>query len=157
MKRYLKISLMVLLTTVVVAFDVAILLAVIARSRGVEAAAIPSTSLIETLALDADYAGGFRVPVSIEAFSSTQVLQNGERFGRGMQVSGRGPAEVVYRGRVPGLQYHVGYSLEDADGRRYLTVTTVFHYSHALGRLYGPPLRLSQWGAVPFMVGRLAD
>jgi len=156
MKRSLKIPLLVLLTVIVILFDLAIALGIIAASRGVEAAAIPSTSLIEAVALDANHARGFRVPVSIDAFSSTEVL-SGPAFARGMQISGRGPAEVVYRGRMPGLQYHVGYSLEDADGRRYLTVTTVLHYSHGLGRLYGGLVPLGHWGAAPFLISQWAE
>ncbi len=71
------------------------------------------------------------------------------RFASRMQISGSGPSEMVYRGRLPALQYHVSYSLDDVDGQRYLTITTAIHYRHWLALLYGGGVRFVQWGLAP--------
>lgn len=149
----IKRVLLVLLTVVVLAFDIAVVLGIVARSRGVQAVVVPPASLIESVAADADYAGAYRVPVSMRDYSSITTLR-GPEFSHGMEISGSGPSEMVYRGRLPALQYHVGYSLDDVAGQRYLTVTTAIHYRHWLGLLYGGGVRFVQWGLVPMAASR---
>jgi len=151
-----KTVVLVLLTVLVLAFDLAVLLGVVARSRGVESVVVPPASLIETIAADADYSRAYRIPVSSQAFPSMATLRR-PRFARRMQISGSGPSEIVYRGRLPALQYHVAYSLDDVAGQRYLTVTTAIHYRHWLALLYGGGVRFVQWGLVPMAASRLVE
>ncbi len=151
-----KTVVLVLLTVLVLAFDLAVLLGVVARSRGVESVVVPPASLIETIAADADYSRAYRIPVSSQAFPSMATLRR-PRFARRRQISGSGPSEIVYRGRLPALQYHVAYSLDDVAGQRYLTVTTAIHYRHWLALLYGGGVRFVQWGLVPMAASRLVE
>ena len=151
-----KIVMLVLLTVAIAAFDVAIALGIVARSRGVESVVVPPAGLIATVAADADYSRAYRIPVSSQAFPSTATLLR-PRFARRMEISGSGPSEVVYRGRLPALQYHVAYSLDDAGGQRYLTVTTAIHYRHWLALLYGGGVRFVQWGLAPMAASRLVE
>ncbi|GEM_PF-6404950 len=151
-----KTVVLVLLTVLVLAFDLAVLLGVVARSRGVESVVVPPASLIETIAADADYSRAYRIPVSSQAFPSMATLRR-PRFARRMQISGSGPSEIVYRGRLPALQYHVAYSLDDVGGQRYLTVTTAIHYRHWLAPLYGGGVRFVQWGLAPMAASRLVE
>lgn len=156
MKRSTKIVLLVPLAIVVLLFDIAIVLAIVARSRGVEAAPIPQGSLIETVAADADYSRAYRVPVSSQAFPSMATLRR-PRFARRMEISGSGPSEIVYRGRLPALQYHVAYSLAEVGGQQYLTISTAIHYHHWLARLYGGGVRFVHWGLAPMAASRLVE
>jgi hypothetical protein len=151
-----KMVLLVLLTAAVAMFDVAVALGIVARSRGVESVAVPPGSLIENLATDADYSGAYRIPVATQDFSSMTTLR-GRGFVRRMKISGSGPWEIVYRGQLPALQYHVAYSLDDVAGQRYLTVTTTIHYRHWLALLYAGGVRFVQWGLVPMAVSRWVE
>ena len=151
-----KTLLLVLLTVIVLAFDLAVALGMVAQSRGVESVVVPPASLIATVAVDADYTRAYRIPVSSQAFPSTATLLR-PRFARRMEISGSGPSEVVYRGRLPALQYHVAYALDDVGGQRYLTVTTAIHYRHWLALLYGGGVRFVQWGLAPMAASRLAE
>jgi hypothetical protein len=155
MTRFTKVLFLSVLTVVVVGFDLTIGLAAMARSKGVERAAIVDSTMIGTLAADAALAYAVRVPVSEAAFADEVVLTT-MAPDRRMAISGRGAAEVVYRATLPGLQVHVGYALHEGNLGRELTVTTVFHYRHALARLYAGPIRLVQWGVQPYLVARLA-
>ncbi len=151
-----KTLLLVLLTVVVLAFDLAVALGMVAQSRGVESVVVPPASLIATVATDADHSRAYRIPVSSQAFPSMATLLR-PRFARRMEISGSGPSEVVYRGRLPALQYHVAYSLDDVAGQRYLTVTTAIHYRHWLALLYGGGVRFVQWGLAPMAASRLVE
>ncbi len=151
-----KTLLLVLLTVVVLAFDLAVALGMVAQSRGVESVVVPPASLIATVAVDADYYRAYRIPVSSQAFPSMATLLR-PRFARRMEISGSGPSEVVYRGRLPALQYHVAYSLDDVAGQRYLIVTTAIHYRHWLALLYGGGVRFVQWGLAPMAASRLVE
>jgi len=151
-----KAVVLVLLTVVVLAFDLAVVLGVVARSRGVESVVVPPASLIATVAADADYSRAYRIPVSPQAFPSMATLRR-PRFSRRMQISGSGPSEIVYRGRLPALQYHVAYSLAEVDGQNYLTITTAIHYHHWLALMYGGGVRFVQWGLVPMAASRLVE
>jgi hypothetical protein len=148
-----KTVLLVLLTLAVVTFDVAVGLGLVARSRGVESAVVPPGSLIANVAADADYSGAYRIPVATQDFSSMTTLR-GREFVRRMEISGSGPWEIVYRGQLPALQYHVAYSLDDVAGQRYLTVTTAIHYRHWIAMLYAGGVRFVQWGLTPMVVSR---
>ncbi len=151
-----KTLLLVLLTVVVVAFDLAVALGMVAQSRGVESVVVPPASLIETIAADADYSRAYRIPVSSQAFPSMATLRR-PRFARRMQISGSGPSEIVYRGRLPALQYHVAYSLAEVGGQQYLTISTAIHYRHWLALVYGGGVRFVQWGLVPMAASRLVE
>jgi hypothetical protein len=151
-----KTVLFVLLTVVVLAFDLAVALGMVAQSRGVESVVVPPASLIETIAADADYSRAYRIPVSSQAFPSVASLRR-PRFARRMQISGSGPSEIVYRGRLPALQYHVAYSLAEVGGQQYLTISTAIHYRHWLALLYGGGVRFVQWGLVPMAASRLVE
>lgn len=151
-----KTVLFVLLTVVVLAFDSAVVLGIVAQSRGVESVVVPPASLIETVAADADYSRAYRIPVSSQAFPSVATLRR-PRFPRRMQISGSGPSEIVYRGQLPALQYHVAYSLAKVDGQQYLTITTAIHYRHWLALVYGGGVRFVQWGLVPMAASRLVE
>lgn len=146
-------ALLVLLTIVVIVFDAAVMLGIVARSRGVVAAVVPPASLIETVASDADYSGAYRLRVSSLDFPSMMTLR-GPAFARGMEISGSGPSEIVYRGRLPALQYHVAYSLDDVGGQQYLTITTAIHYRHWLAVLYSGGVRFVHWGLLPMAASR---
>ena len=143
-------------TVAVVAFDVAVALAIMARSRGVEAVAIPPASLIGVVAQDADYAAAYYVPVSRLDFPSVAVI-DAITLGGANEVVGRAPTEVVYRGHGPGLDYHMGYLLRDAAGRRTLTVTTAVHYRNVLGRLYFALARVADWSLLPLAMSQWAS
>jgi hypothetical protein len=151
-----KTVLFALLTVVVLAFDSAVVLGIVAQSRGVESVVVPPASLIETVAADADYSRAYRIPVSSQAFPSVASLRR-PRFARRMQISGSGPSEIVYRGQLPALQYHVAYSLAEVDGQQYLTISTAIHYRHWLALLYGGGVRFVQWGLVPMAASRLVE
>ena len=151
----LRILVLGALSVAVLAFDLSIVLGIIAQGRGVEAVAVNPTSLVETVAVDADYAGAYRVPVRSADFESPAALRR-KSLSRGMEISGSGPSEVVYRGRLPGLQYHVSYLLDTVDGQRYLTVTTTVHYRRWWGVFYAGAVRLVQWGLVPVAASRWA-
>jgi len=151
-----KTVILVLLTVVVLAFDLAVALGMVAQSRGVESVVVPPAGLIATLAADADYSRAYRIPVSSQAFPSMATLLR-PRFARRMEISGSGPSEVVYRGRLPALQYHVAYALDDVGEQRYLTVTSAIHYRHWLALLYGGGVRFVQWGLAPMATSRLAE
>lgn len=151
-----KTVLLVLLMVVVLAFDLAIALGMVAQSRGVESVVIPPARLIATVAADADYSGAYRIPVSSQAFPSMAALRR-PRFARRMEISGSGPSEIVYRGRLPALQYHVAYSLDEVSGQQYLTITTAIHYRHWLALLYAGGVRFVHWGLVPMAASRLVE
>jgi hypothetical protein len=142
-----------LLTVVVLAFNLAVALGVVAKSRGVESAVVPPAALINRVAPDADYTGAVRVPVSPLDFPSLATLRQPE-FARRMRISGSGPSEIVYGGRLPALEYHVAYSLDEVGGQHYLTVSTAIRYRHWLGRTLGGGVRLVQWGLVPMVASR---
>ena len=78
-------------------------------------------------------------------------------FARRMAISGSGPSEIIYRGGLPALQYHVSYSLSEVGGQQYLTISSAIHYRHWLARLYGGGVRFVQWGLVPMAASRLVD
>jgi hypothetical protein len=151
-----KIVPLVLLTIVVLAFNLAIALGMVAQSRGVETVVVPPASLINTVAADADYTRAVRVPVSSLDFPSLATLRRPE-FARRMRISGTGPSEIVYGGRLPALQYHVAYSLDEVGGQQYLTISTAIHYRHWLARAYSGGVRFVQWGLVPMAASRWAE
>lgn len=156
MKRSTKIVLLTPLALVVLLFNIVIVLAIIARSRGVEAAPIPQGSLIETVASDADYAGAYRVPVSSLDFPSVDVLE-AVAFEQGDGIVGQSPTEIVYRGRAPGLLYHVSYLLNDRAEQRWVTVSTAVHYETTVGKLYFAGVRLVHWGLTPWVLSQWAE
>ncbi len=151
-----KTVLLVLLTVVVLAFDFAVALGILAQRRGVESVEVPPATLIEAVAADADYTGAVRVPVSSRDFPSITTLRR-PKFARRMEISGSGPSEIIYRGRLPALQYHVSYSLNEVGGQLYLTIITATHYRHWLAFLYGGGVRFVQWGLVPMAASRLVE
>ena len=156
MKRSTKIVLLTPPAIVVLMFNIVIVLAIIARSRGVEAAPIPRGSLIATLATDADYAGAYRVPVSSIDFPSVEMLE-AVAFEQGEGIVGQSPNEAVYRGHAPGLQYHVSYLLSDRAEQRWVTVSTAVHYETAVGKLYFAGVRLVHWGLTPWVLSQWAE
>lgn len=155
MKRSTKIILLTPPIIIVILFNVVIALAIMARSRGVEAAPIPSGSLIESVAADADYAGAYRVPVSALDFPSVEIF-DAVAFERGDGVVGQSPTEIVYRGRAAGLQYHVSYHLSDRDEQRWVTMSTAVHYESTVGKVYFGAVRLVHWGVTPWALSRWA-
>jgi len=155
MKRSTKIVLLTPPIIIVVLFNVVIALALVARSRGVEAVPIPQSSLIESVAADADYAGAYRVPVSPLDFPSVEIFK-AVAFEKGDGVVGQSPTEIVYRGRAAGLQYHVSYYLNDRDDRRWVTMSTAVHYESTVGKLYFGAVRLVHWGVTPWVLSRWA-
>ena len=156
MKRSTKIVLLTPLAIVVLLFNIVILLAVVARSRGVEAAPIPQGSLIETVAADADYAGAYRVPVSPLDFPTVEVF-DAIAFEQGDGVVGQSSDEVVFRGRGPGMQYHVSYLLSDRNDQLWVTMSTAVHYESTLGKMSFAAVRLVHWGVTPWVLSRWAE
>ena len=153
MLRWAKIVVLTVLVLAVLVFDVFVALAIVARSRGVEAATLPGESLVATLAADADYTDAYRVRVSALDFPSVEVFDS-LAFERGSGVVGRAPGEVVYRGRAPGLQYHVSYLLTSQDDDRWVTLSTAVHYESGAGRAYFAAVRVGHWALTPWLLSK---
>ena len=156
MKRSTKIVLLTPVAIVIILFNIVIVLAVVARSRGVEATPIPQGSLIATVAADADYAGAYRVPVSPLDFPTVEVF-DALAFEQGDGVVGQSPEEIVFRGQGPGMQYQVCYRMSDSDDQLWVTMSTAVHYESTLGKMSFGAVRLVHWGVTPWVLSSWAE
>jgi hypothetical protein len=125
-------------------------LGAIARARGVARGPIPTASLIEPLARDADYADSYSAVVSAALFPDTRTL---DRFAfQRSALAGRTADEIMYTGGSSGLVYHISYLRRPDGGETRLFVSTTVHYRNWRGRLYFALVRPGHRQLTPFMV-----
>jgi hypothetical protein len=125
-------------------------LGVIGRMRGVSRVPIPTGSLIEPLAQDADYGDSYAAVVPAALFPDTRAL---DRFAFQRSVlAGETADEIIYIGESPNLIYHISYlRRRDASDTR-LFVSTTVDYRNWRGRLYFALVRPGHRQLTPFMV-----
>jgi len=122
----------------------------IGRARGVSRVPVPSATLIESLARDADYADSYAAVVSPTLFPDTRTL---DRFAfQRSTLAGETADEIMYIGESSSLVYHISYlrRREGTDAR--LFVSTAVHYKNWRGRLYFALVRPGHRQLGPFMV-----
>ena len=150
MTRHLKIILLTSASLASVIGASLVTVGVVGRARGVSRVPIPSASLIEPLAQDADYADSYSAVVPAALFPDARAL---DRFAFQRSVlAGETPDEIMYIGESPSLIYHISYlRRRDASDTR-LFVSTTVHYRNWRGRLYFALVRPGHRQLTPFMV-----
>lgn len=153
MKLRTKVPLLVL-GAVVLAIGAGLLtLGAIGRSRGVSRVPVPSGSMIERLATDADYADSYVATVPDALFPNSGAL---DRFAfQRSTVAGETPDEIMYKGESSNLVYHLSYLRRHASGETKLYVSTTVHYKNWRGRLYFALVRPGHRQLTPFMVSAM--
>ncbi len=127
-----------------------LILGVIGRSRGVSRVGLPSGSLIERLAGDADYADSYAATIPAGLFPDSRAL---DRFAfQRCDVAGETPGEIMYRGESAGLVYHVSYLRRQEGAESKLYVSTTVHYKNWRGPAYFTFVRPAHQQLAPFMV-----
>jgi len=122
----------------------------IGRSRGVSRVPVPSGSMIEKLATDADYADSYVATVPGTLFPDTRAL---DRFAfQRSTVAGETPDEIMYRGESSGLVYRISYLRRRESAGTKLYVSTTVHYRNWRGWLYFALVRPGHRELAPFMV-----
>lgn len=125
-------------------------LGAIGRARGVSRVPIPTASLIEPVAQDADYADSYSAVVSPALFPDTRTL---DRFAfQRATIAGETADEIMYTGESPGLVYHISYLRRREGTATRLFVSTAVHYNNWRGRLYFTVVRPGHRQLGPFMV-----
>ncbi len=125
-------------------------LGTIGRSRGVSRVPVPSGSLIEKLASNADYADSYAAAVPATLFPDSRTLDR-YAFQRSA-VAGQTPDEIMYRGESSALVYHISYLRRRERTDTMLYVSTAVHYRNWRGRLYFAVVRFGHRELAPFMV-----
>lgn len=125
-------------------------LGAISGKRGVSRVPVPSGSLIETLAREADYFDSYVATVPAMLFPDTRALDR-YAFQR-CKVAGETGDEIMYTGESPGLVYHISYLRRPQGSDTKLFVSTTVRYQTWRGRLYFTFVRLVHRVLAPFMV-----
>lgn len=143
----------ILLTPLVLALVLVASLATlgaIGRARGISRVPIPTASLIESSAQDADYADSYSAVVSPALFPDTRSL---DRFAfQRSTIAEETADEIMYTGESPGLVYHISYLRRREGTEARLFVSTAVHYKNWRGRLYFTVVRPGHRRLSPFMV-----
>ncbi len=122
----------------------------IGQSRGVSRVPIPSGSLVERQAADADYSDSYAAAVPARLFPDTRAL---DRFAfQKATAVGRTTDEIMYRGGSSWLVYHISYLRRGGADDAKLFVSTTVHYRSWQGRLYFAFVRPAHRVLTPFMV-----
>ncbi|MGH7503446.1 MAG: DUF2867 domain-containing protein [Longimicrobiales bacterium] len=122
----------------------------VGRSRGVSRVAVPSSSMIEKLATDADYADSYMWTVPAALFPDTRAL---DRFAfQRSAVAGETSDEIMYMGGSSGHVYHISYLRRREDAETKLHVSTTVHYKNWSGWLYFTMVRPGHRRLTPYMV-----
>ncbi len=125
-------------------------LGTIGRSRAVSRVPVPSASMIEKFAANADYADSYAATVPATLFPNTRALDR-FAFQRSI-VAGETPEEIMYRGESSGLVYHLSYLTRREGADMKLYVSTTVNYKNWRGRLYFAFVRPGHRQLTPFMV-----
>jgi hypothetical protein len=149
----------VLVVTVIVlaitAFLGLVIMAGVAGTHDVKPIPIPKHTTLATLASAWDYADAFRAPMEYVSYRDIhEIIANVSIKGDG-EIH-RSAKEVVFAGKLPGINYQVAYMLDRESFPPALQLVTIYKVKDRKGRLLWKVWRPIHRCLAPYMLDRLA-
>ena len=127
----------------------------VATSHEIIRVPVPRDSYLSGNVRTADYADAYSAPMRFSSYRTIEeVAENA--FHKGQEAH-RDDHEVAYRGKAPGLDYHISYILDLGARPRTLTVATTVNFRGWVGRAYWFVTRPIHRMLVPVMLDRMAQ
>jgi hypothetical protein len=133
-----------------------VIMAGVAGTHDVKPIPVPKESSIYGLAQEWDYADAFRRPMEFSAYRDIkQVSENAPIKGDG-EIH-RTTKEVVYAGKLPGMNYQVAYLLDRDSFPPAVEMVTVYRIKDKKGKYFWKVFRRVHRCLAPYMLDRLGS
>lgn len=126
----------------------------VAQSHDIVALPVPQSSFIASTQPLSDYSDAFVAPMHHATFRDIDRVAE-QAFHRGDQEVFRDEREVVYQGRMLGVNYHLSYMLLRDPSPTTLTVSTTVKFENKYAHYYWPVLKQVHRRLMPYLLDRM--
>ena len=132
------------------------IMAVVAGTHDVKKVPVPKTSSLYTMSSMWNYADAYRRPMDFNAYHDIkQVEENVSIKGDG-EVH-RSATELVYAGKLPGIDYQVAYILDRSGYPSAIELVTVYKFKSKQGEYFWKVFKPIHKCLAPYMLDKLGS
>ena len=132
------------------------IMAVVAGTHDVKSIPVPKASSLYTMSTMWDYADAYKRPMDFNAYRNIkQVEENVTIKGEG-EVH-RSASELVYAGKLPGIDYQVAYLLDHSGYPSAIEIVTVYKLKNRQGRYLWKVFKPIHKCLAPYMLDKLGS
>lgn len=132
------------------------IMAVVAGTHDVKSIPVPKASSLYTMSSMWDYADAYRRPMDFNSYKDLKQMEANLSIKGDGEVH-RSASEIVYAGKVPGMDYQVAYILDRSGYPSAIELVTCYKFKNKQGKylwkIYGPIHR----ALAPYMLDKLGS
>lgn len=132
------------------------MMAVVAGTHDVKRVPVPKTSSLYTQSTEWSFADAYRRPMDFNAYRDIkQVEENVSIKGDG-EVH-RSATEIVYAGKLPGIDYQVAYMIDRSGYPSAIELVTIYRIKDSKGRYFWKVFQPIHKCLAPYMLDKLGS
>ena len=132
------------------------IMAVVAGTHDVKSVPIPKTSSLYTISSVWDYADAYRRPMDFTSYRDIKQIEANVRIKGDGEVH-RSAHEIVYGGKLPGIDYQVAYMLDRSGYPSAIQLVTCYRFKNKQGKYLWKVFKPIHKCLAPYMLDQLGS
>ncbi len=132
------------------------IMAVVAGTHDVKPIPVPKASSLYSISTMWNYADAYRRPMDFNAYRDIKQVEENVSIKGDAEVH-RSANEIVYGGKLPGIDYQVAYRIDRSGYPSAIEIVTVYRFKDSKGRYLWKLLRPVHKCLAPYMLDKLGS
>jgi len=132
------------------------IMAVVAGTHDVKSIPVPKASSLYTISTMWDYADAYRRPMDFNAYRDIKQVEENVTI-KGAGEVHRSANEIVYAGKLPGIDYQVAYLIDHSGYPSAIEMVTCYRFKDSKGRYLWKLFRPIHKCLAPYMLDKLGS